>query len=777
MGDGVDRRSTKLIIGASTEDTAAGATGCAYVYEDDDEDHSWDFLKQLTAPEGADWDYFGHSVDVSGNSLIAGSYGDDDHGSSSGSAYLYVSIYAGRTVQSWDLDAVGNWTTTTVNGTLQHREHNAANEIQSLDGDESNVAYDVAGNMTTIPQLALPGYVAGRFTARYDAWNRLRFVCRDDGSEEGEGQWDAGDTTVAEYRYDGLGRRITKLVLDPSDGKWDRTDYFYNDRWQVLEERVAPNLTGAQKETTLGSPHVQYVWDIRYLDSPICRLRDANDDWDADGDGEKDPGSDGLEETLYYLTDANHNVTALVEPNGNVVERYLYDAYGRVHVLNGAADPDGAVLAEWTLDPDNVSDVSNEILYAGYRHDPETLLYHVRHRYLHATLGRWLTSDPKGYVDGMSLYEYCRSGPVGARDPLGLTGAYHPTHTQRDPRQLRDALGPNHPIFPRRGVETAQAYYQQVGDWLDSLSSQERFEFAFGGGALAQAFRLVMTDLTGRNAAEAEASYRELLQAFDLPVINAGPTSRTSPSLMKELLKARLAEYDKLQQKYLEGQTEVLKFYAAAECTVCLTGMLAPAIAALPVGEAAGATWAAIKGAASSASTAVANIAVRTYIRIAGPVITGAGFLQKQGRRLMAWGADKWYSLNARVATFMSRAPSSAPKFKTWNQFQAGMKGQFASRAEAGRAWAAYKEANGIVTGSVPSQAVRGQYLRSLVDDYRTPSWMKQWLRKGKVPPGYEVDHIKPVSIGGPDTPANMRLQLRSLHDQHHAPGFYRPWE
>ena len=108
MGDGVDRRSTKLIIGASTEDTAAGATGCAYVYEDDDEDHSWDFLKQLTAPEGADWDYFGHSVDVSGNSLIAGSYGDDDHGSSSGSAYLYVSIYAGRTVQSWDLDAVGN---------------------------------------------------------------------------------------------------------------------------------------------------------------------------------------------------------------------------------------------------------------------------------------------------------------------------------------------------------------------------------------------------------------------------------------------------------------------------------------------------------------------------------------------------------------------------------------------------------------------------------------------------------------------------------------------
>ena len=299
-------------------------------------------------------------------------------------------------------------------------------------------------------------------------------------------QWDAGDTTIAEYRYDppsprglppwprlrrtsrragGLGRRITKLVRDPSDGKWDRTDYFYNADWQVLEERVARNLTAAEKDTTVGSPHVQYVWDIRYLDSPICRFRDANDDWDADGDGEKDPGSDGLEETLYYLTDANHNVTALVEPAGNVVERYLYDAYGRVHVLNGAADPDGAVLAEWTLDPDNVSDVSNEILYAGYRHDPETLLYHVRHRYLHATLGRWLTSDPAGYVDGMSLYEYCRSGPIGATDAMGQKW-------EKDERKAVDAS------------RTASAEKPVFADWVALAKSivkpgttmkQERF--------------------------------------------------------------------------------------------------------------------------------------------------------------------------------------------------------------------------------------------------------------------------------------------------------------
>jgi len=52
---------------------------------------------------------------------------------------------------------------------------------------------------------------------------------------------------------------------------------------------------------------------------------------------------------------------------------------------------------------------------------------------------------------------------------------------------------------------------------------------------------------------------------------------------------------------------------------------------------------------------------------------------------------------------------------------------------------------------------------------------MKQWLRKGKTPPGYEVDHIKPLSIGGADDASNMRLQGADLHKTHHK--WYRPWE
>ncbi|MEK6154535.1 FG-GAP-like repeat-containing protein [Flavobacteriaceae bacterium 3-367] len=114
----------------------------------------------------------------------------------------------------------------------------------------------------------------------------------------------------------------------------------------------------------------------------------------------------------------------------------------------------------------------------------------------------------------------------------------------------------------------------------------------------------------------------------------------------------------------------------------------------------------------------------------------------------------------------------------TWNQFQKMTAGQFTSRGEAGAAWSAYKQANGIVSGTIRSQAQKSLFLRNASSSGLYPKWMNQWLRKGKVPPGYQVDHIKPLSIGGKDVLSNMRLLDIDFHiNIHHAKGFYRPWE
>ena len=115
-------------------------------------------------------------------------------------------------------------------------------------------------------------------------------------------------------------------------------------------------------------------------------------------------------------------------------------------------------------------------------------------------------------------------------------------------------------------------------------------------------------------------------------------------------------------------------------------------------------------------------------------------------------------------------------KPKTWNEFESANAGKY-DNAGMSEAWKQYKDANGIVSGSQRSQTAKSNYLRELGESGKAPKWMNQWLSKGKVPPGYAVDHKVPLSIGGEDIPSNMRLLDESFHKLHHSKGFYRPWQ
>jgi len=70
------------------------------------------------------------------------------------------------------------------------------------------------------------------------------------------------------------------------------------------------------------------------------------------------------------------------------------------------SDPEG---------PDNV------IGFAGSSFDHEAQLHAMRYRCMDPALGRFITRDPAGYTDGMSLYEYVGSSPFVLVDPMGLT--------------------------------------------------------------------------------------------------------------------------------------------------------------------------------------------------------------------------------------------------------------------------------------------------------------------------------------------------------------------
>ena len=340
--------------------------------------------------------------------------------------------------QDWTLHGTGNWKGFRTDhdgdgfddndGDLtQTREHNPANEIydatyaDAIDethGD-SWIApkYDANGNALLAPRPGDEHTATEGLVCKYDAWNRLVKVYKDNGGSPGE--WDGTDGVIAEYEYDGLDRRVVKLVPNANNSSnWNRTDYYYNTSWQVLEERYSDGsdgngITTANKGTPVTDVRCQYIWSPRYIDTPI--LRDENTDRGTDNDCTDVGGS----ERLYYTHDANMNVTALVKDGSpaTVVERYVYDPYGK---LTERYSDDWTTTVTWA------NSKQNGILYCGYRYDDETEMYHVRHRYHHPTLGRWISRDPKdsgspggGYHDGINLYQYVRSNPVWYVDPEG----------------------------------------------------------------------------------------------------------------------------------------------------------------------------------------------------------------------------------------------------------------------------------------------------------------------------------------------------------------------
>ena len=312
--------------------------------------------------------------------------------------------------QAWTLDDVGNWTTFQQDddGTtwdLEHeREHNLANEIEDTDSNNDAIetttgtdwddpAHDAAGNMTEAPK---PGDETAKLRLTYDAWNRLVKVEKHITGEV--------YVSLETCSYDGLHRRIRRVDL-PGNPLETTLDFYYSRAWQVLEVRKDGESDAWQ----------QYIWSLRYIDA--CVLRD--EDTDSDGDCTDAGGS----ERVYYCNGANMEVTALLEADGDVTERYLYDPYGQVDIRTPA----------WAQRQSSV--YANEILYCGYRYDPDANMYHVRYRMYDPTLGRWLQRDMERYLEGMSLYGYVLGDPVGRVDFLGAA-SIHTTTQYRMPRDM-----------------------------------------------------------------------------------------------------------------------------------------------------------------------------------------------------------------------------------------------------------------------------------------------------------------------------------------------------
>lgn len=95
-----------VVVGAYGDDDKGSSSGSAYVFTKQS-NGSYAQSQKLLASDGAAQDYFGFSVSVSsdGTTIVVGAYQDDDKGENSGSAYVFTKQSDGSYVQSQKLVA------------------------------------------------------------------------------------------------------------------------------------------------------------------------------------------------------------------------------------------------------------------------------------------------------------------------------------------------------------------------------------------------------------------------------------------------------------------------------------------------------------------------------------------------------------------------------------------------------------------------------------------------------------------------------------------------
>jgi hypothetical protein len=84
FGRSVAVGSGRIVVGALFDDDGGTNTGSAYIF-----DLEGNQIAKITASDGAGNDFFGGQVAVGSGRIVVGAFGDDDNGSSSGSAYIF----------------------------------------------------------------------------------------------------------------------------------------------------------------------------------------------------------------------------------------------------------------------------------------------------------------------------------------------------------------------------------------------------------------------------------------------------------------------------------------------------------------------------------------------------------------------------------------------------------------------------------------------------------------------------------------------------------------
>ena len=288
---------------------------------------------------------------------------------------------AGNLLRLRHMGASRNWTTDFWVSPASNRSLPA---LDPLGNAVSNPAarFDIVGNCTVLPHL------------RRMVWNWRNILSRViviDRSAEGE------PDDAEYYVHGGDGLRVRRISERLVAGGVEITEKLYLDGCEIRRVRRAERLL-LQRFTSHLSDGTGRVALIHR--------------WTADLHA-RETDDVGAVRVRYQLN--NHLGTSVLELDA-AAELIAYEEY---FPFGGTAFMAG----------DRMRDVEmREYRYAGKEHDDATGLYDFGHRLYASWMGRWLSPDPLGPVEGPNLYQYVRNNPVNLTDPDGLQS----TATGRD---------------------------------------------------------------------------------------------------------------------------------------------------------------------------------------------------------------------------------------------------------------------------------------------------------------------------------------------------------
>ncbi len=303
-----------------------------------------------------------------------------------------------------------------------------------MHNDYIKYAYDACGNISEIREN---GTLAAKYT--YDKLNRL---VREDNKQLGKTSLFTYDNNgnILSKREFAFTLKETALLDEAVEAKYAHYNYSGDKLVLCGKERF--------KYDALGNPLIyrnkKCLWEkgrnlVNYNGVEFAyngrgqRIGKGNVNYTYDGSGNIVKQSDGEntleyiydhsgitgvkrgEETYIYRRNAQGDIIALLDSNGALVVKYVYDAWGSHKVTS----PDGSVISDQT----HIGNL-NPFRYRGYYYDIETGLYYLKTRYYDPEVGRFITIDDISYLDpetinGLNLYAYCGNNPVMNVDENG----------------------------------------------------------------------------------------------------------------------------------------------------------------------------------------------------------------------------------------------------------------------------------------------------------------------------------------------------------------------